>query len=98
MQKDQFTKFANAENSSDPNQDKVVVELREKKWGHRIATLIELKKASDITKQYLAECQTETVKLIQEKEISEQVIKIVQNFNTININEASEKELQIENM
>ena len=30
MQKDQFTKFADAENTSDPNQDKVVVELREK--------------------------------------------------------------------
>lgn len=30
MQKDQFTKFADAENISDPNQDKVVVELREK--------------------------------------------------------------------
>lgn len=72
MQKDQFTKFANAENSSDPNQDKVVVELKEKKWGHRIATLAELKKASDITKQYLAKISREETK----KELKKVVINI----------------------
>ena len=46
----------------------------------------------------MAECETETVKLIQENKISEQIIKIFQHFNTIKINAASERELQIKNL
>ena len=34
----------------------------------------ELKKANEITKQSLSECQRKTVKLIQEKKTSEEVI------------------------
>ena len=39
------------------------------------ATLTELKKANEITKESLAEYQTETVKLLQEKKMSEETIK-----------------------
>ena len=62
------------------------------------ATLTELKKAHEITKESLADYQRETVKLIQEKEMSEEVTQTFHNFNTIKINAASDKELQIKNM
>ena len=61
-------------------------------------TLTELKKANEITKESLAEYQTETVKLLQEKKMSEEIIKTFRNFNTVKIKAASDKELQIKNM
>ena len=61
-------------------------------------TLTELKKANEITKESLAEYQIETVKLLQEKKMSEEIIKTFRNFNTIKIKAASDKELQIKNM
>ena len=73
--KDGLTKFANAENFNNPNQDKIVVELREKlrslemRQKEMEATLTKLKKANEITKESLAEYQTETVKLLQEKKM-----------------------------
>ena len=62
------------------------------------ATLTELKKANEIAKESLAEYQTETVKLLQEKKMSEEIIKTFWNFNTIKFKAASDKELQIKNM
>ena len=47
-------------------------EMRQKEME---ATLTELKKANEIAKESLAECQTETVKLLQEKKMSEEIIK-----------------------
>ena len=61
-------------------------------------TLTELKKANEITKESLAEYQIETVKLLQEKKMSEEIIKTFRNFNIIKIKAASDKELQIKNM
>ena len=61
-------------------------------------TLTELKKTNEITKESLAEYQIETVKLLQEKKMSEEIIKTFRNFNTIKIKAASDKELQIKNM
>ena len=96
-----LTKFANAENTNNPNQDKIVVELREKLRSSEMRqkemepTLNELKKVNEITKESLVEYQTETVKLLQEKKMSEEIIKTFQNFNTIKIKAA--KELQIKN-
>ena len=95
--KDRFTKFANFTNN--PNQDKIVVELKEKlrlsemRQKEMESTLTELKKASEITKGSPAECQTERVKLIQEKNMSEEIIKSFRNFNTIKFKAASDKEL-----
>ena len=57
------------------------------------ATLTELKKANEITKESLAEYQTETLELPQEKKISEERIKTFWDFNTIKIKAASDKEL-----
>ena len=74
--KDQLTKFANAENTNNPNQDKIVAALRQKlrssgmKQKEMEATLAKLKKANKITK-VIAEYQTETVKLLQEKKMSQ---------------------------
>ena len=50
------------------------------------ATLTELRKTNEITKQSLVKYQTETVKLIQQKKISEEIIETFLNFNTIKIN------------
>ena len=102
--KDRLTKFANTENTNNPNQDKVVVELRRKPRSSEMrqkgmeATLTELKKANETTKESLAEYQTETTTLIQEKNMSEEIIKTIRNFNTTKIKAASDKELQIKNM
>ena len=62
MQKDRLIKFSNAENSNNPNQDKIVVELKGKLKLSKMrqkekAILTELKKANKITKENLAECQ-----------------------------------------
>ena len=38
---------------------------------------------------------TETIKLIQEKKMSEEIIKTFQNSNTVKIKAASDKEIQI---
>ena len=62
------------------------------------ATLTKLKKANEITKESLREYQTETVKLLQEKKVSDKIIKTFRNFSTIKIKAASDKELQIKNM
>ena len=48
------------------------------------ATLTKLKKANEITKESLAGYETETVKLLQEKKVSEEIIKTLSNFNKIN--------------
>ena len=64
----------------------------------REATLTELKKANEIIKGSLAECLTETGKLLQGKRISEEIIKTFWNFSTIKIKAASDKELQVKNM
>ena len=102
--KDRLTKYANAEKTNNPNQDKIVVELREKLRSSEMrqkemeATFIQLKKANKITKESLAEYQTETAKLIQEKKISEEIIKTFRNFNTIKTEAALDKELQIKNI
>lgn len=61
--KDRLTKFKNWENSNDPNQDKIVVELRKKlrlsetRLEEMEAKLIELRKANAIAKQSIAEYQ-----------------------------------------
>ena len=97
--KDQLTKFANAENTNNPNQDKIVAALRQKlrssgmKQKEMEATLAKLKKANKITKESLAEYQTETVKLLPEKKMSEEIIKSFRNFKTIKIKAASDKKL-----
>ena len=76
--KDRLTKFAYAENTNNSNQDKIVVELREKLRSTEMrqkemeATFIELK--NEITKESLAEYQTETDKLLQEKKMSKEII------------------------
>ena len=62
MQKDRLIKFSNAENSNNPNQDKIVVELKGKLKLSKMrqkekAILTELKKANKITKENLTECQ-----------------------------------------
>ena len=57
------------------------------------ATLTKLKKANEITKESLREYQTETVKLLQEKKVSDKIIKTFWNFSTIKIKAASDKEL-----
>ena len=62
------------------------------------ATLTELKKANKITKEGLIEYQIETVKLLQEKKMSEEIIKTFRNFTSIKIKAASDKEIQIKNM
>ena len=67
---DQLTKFENAENSNDPNQDKILVELRKKlklsemRQKEMEGTILELKKANEITKQSLAEYKAKNVRLI----------------------------------
>ena len=61
--KDQLTKFANAENINNPNQDNTVVELKEKLRSSEIiqkgmeATLTKLKRANKTAKKSLAEQQ-----------------------------------------
>ena len=102
--KDQLTKFPNTENTNNPDQDKIVAALREYLRSSEMrqkqteARLTNLKKANEITKESLAEYQAETVKLLQEKKMSEEIIKTFRNFNTIKIKVASDKELQIKNM
>ena len=54
------------------------------------ATLTKLKKANEITKESLPEYQTETVKLLQEKKVSDEIIKTFRNFSTIKIKAASQ--------
>ena len=79
------------------------MELREKLRSSELrqkeieATLTELKKAAEITKENLTKYQTETPKLIKEKKISEEIIKTFRNLNTIKNKAASDKELQIKN-
>ena len=79
--------------------DKKVAELREKLRSSEIipkemeATLTKLKKANEITKESLPEYQRETVKLLQEKKVSDEIIKTFRNFSTIKIKAASDKEL-----
>ena len=86
------------------NQDKIVAALRQKlrpsemKQKEMEATLTKLKKTNKITKGSLAEYQTETVKLLQEKKMSEEIIKTFRSFKTIKIKAASDKELQIKIM
>ena len=60
--------------------------------------LTEQKKIKEITKISIAECQTETVKLIKEKKRSEETIKTLLNFNTIKINVASDQEFHMKNL
>ena len=62
------------------------------------ATLTERKKANKIAKKNLAEYRTEINNLIQEKKMSEEIIKTFRNFHTIKAKAASDKELQIKNM
>lgn len=63
MQKRPTYKFKNWENSNDPNQDKIVVELRKKlrlpeiRQEEMEAKPIELRKANSIAKQSMAEYQ-----------------------------------------
>ena len=77
------------------NQDKIVAALRQKlrpsemKQKEMEATLTKLKKTNKITKGSLAEYQTETVKLLQEKKMSEEIIKTFRSFKTIKIKAAS---------
>ena len=62
------------------------------------ATLTERKKANKIAKKNRAEYRTEINNLIQEKKMSEEIIKTFRNFHTIKAKAASDKELQIKNM
>ena len=79
--KNQLTKFANSKNTNNSNQDKIVVELREKirlsemRQKEMEATLNELKKINEIRKESLAEYQTETVKLPQENKCQKKSLK-----------------------
>ena len=79
------------------------MELREKLRSSELRqkeiepTFTELKKAVEITKENLTKYQTETPKLIQEKKMSEEIIKTFRNLNTIKNKAASAKELQIKN-
>ena len=104
MKKDWLRKFSNSKKSNNLNQDKIVVELREKLMTSEMmkkdteTTLTELKKPKEITKQSIAECQTKTVKLIKEKKRSEETIKTLLNFNTIKINVASDQEFHLKNL
>ena len=104
MQKRPTYKIWRCRNINDSNQDKIIVELREKLGSSEMrqkeleATLTELKKANKITKEGLIEYQIETVKLLQEKKMSEEIIKTFRNFTTIKIKAASDKEIQIKNM